>query len=197
MPRLPVWFGGTALFSGGYYTFYHCFYTPRHTTWRELESAIEAEKLRLQYVLQRYAVLGYMLQRLRQSGAEATNRERLYIYCEMQQLREAFYNFPMRSQSASEKQKVMQDLDAVEVTYCTAPNFRDEALTLRQMITCQFCFGLYAFCFCLLDSRPAAGAVQSGGADAETWTAHRVTVDFVLSAYSCHHDAGEHVTSPG
>ncbi|RNF26797.1 uncharacterized protein Tco025E_00953 [Trypanosoma conorhini] len=188
MPRLPVWFGGAALASGGYYVFYHHFYTPRHTTRRRHESAVEAEKLKLQSVLQRYAVLRQMVQKLQQSSAAATNRERLYIYCELQQLREAFYTLPMRAQSASEKQSVLQDLDAVEVTHCTALNFRDGALTLRQMITCQFCFGLYVVCFCLLD--PVLRRVQCEAVErarrrglhaVSRWMLHRLRIPVTMT----------------
>ncbi|EKF32302.1 hypothetical protein MOQ_003850 [Trypanosoma cruzi marinkellei] len=151
MPRLPVWFGGAALLGGGYYAFYYHFYTPRHTTRSEIEMAIEAERFKWQSVMQRYAILHQMVQKLRDSGTDVTNRERLYIYCELQKLREAFYNLSIRAQSASEKQAVLRDLDEVEVANCTVLNFRDEALTMGQILTCQLCFSLYVLCFCLID----------------------------------------------
>ncbi|KEG09876.1 hypothetical protein DQ04_04501020 [Trypanosoma grayi] len=115
-----------------------------------MEVAIEAEKLELQSVMQRYALLCHTAQTL-PHGKCITNRERLSLYCELQRLREAFYGLPRRAQPVADRQKLLRHLDEMEAAQCTALNFRDEALTLWQSLTCQLCFTLYVLCFCVVD----------------------------------------------
>ncbi|SCU71007.1 uncharacterized protein TEOVI_000258700 [Trypanosoma equiperdum] len=150
MPRLHIWMLGATLAGCGQYVFCKHFYGDRYTEREEMESSIQAEKSYLLQLMQQYALLNRSIQDLPGSLC-TTNRERLSVYCKIQQLREVIHNLPLKSMSAVDRKAMLLQLDGLEAAQCTPLNFRDEALTISEIVMCQFCYGFYMLCFCVID----------------------------------------------
>ncbi|CCW64896.1 unnamed protein product [Phytomonas sp. EM1] len=95
---------------------------------------------------------GFLHNALPSSSVWATNREKLLFFCELQQVRYLFFSLPYLVKgfllaTRAEAASLLETLNAMERQHCDFLNFRDEALSFGQQITCLICFWVYVIGF--------------------------------------------------
>lgn len=167
MPRLHVWAVCSVITATTGYLGYHSYYQPLVAFQEQEERSVTARKMGLQEVICQFNLLQHAVEQalhscnLRDFGATpqsgnasescfVTNKEKLLLYCSIQRIRNLLFGLPLRAQCEREFDALLSSLDDTERIYCGVLNFRDEALTLGQVIWCFTCYVCYTMVFRLL-----------------------------------------------